>query len=639
MKRYLVILFFLAYQWAVGQEFNIPSIPKDLLEGANAVILKEETEVVVEKLNKMTTQRHCVVAILNKQGEELFSEYSVYYQKFKKLKKLEAAAYSYGGQLIVKSKSSDVRDEAVNPFDNSVTDIRVRTISLDKKSLSIPYILEFKVEEESSETFFYEDWTPVRFLNTAIVSSKHTLKTAAGINYRTKEINLPGTSKKSSLNGQSIESWELLNFKAMSHEQYLPPNSTPEVFIEPLDYQIDKYSGRVTSWKDIGDFYTKLNQGRDILPEATKQKLKQAIGNETDPVKKAQKVYAFMQSHTRYFNISFKLGGWQSLPASLVSEKGYGDCKALTNYTLALLKEAGVKAYPALITAGYGIEDTAPDDFPKNAFNHIIACVPMTKDTLWLECTSQTNPFGYLGSFTGNRNALLIKENTSELVQTKSYKPEDNFLTSAAKVVLKADGSALYVYQSQYGGIQHETVNSLVLNKDPEKQKDWIKRRLKVSDVVFENFSFESAREKEFSVKESANLKIPRLGSISGERLFFNPQIISSFISNISEKLEERKDDFYLNPNGYSFLDIDSVTVTLPAGFVVENRPKDLRIEAPFGEFEFKVSVLSSNQLLFLRKVKLQGGKYPKEVYKEWIDFVKAINRADKQRTVLKKTS
>lgn len=638
MKRYLILLFFLAYQWAVGQEFSIPSIPKDLLEGANAVILKEETEVVVEKLNKMTTQRHFVVAILNKQGEELFNEYSVYYQKFKKLKKLEAAAYTYGGQLIVKSKSSDVRDEAVNPFDNSVTDIRVRTISLDKKSLSIPYILEFKVEEESSETFFYEDWTPVRFLNTAIVSSKHTLKTAAGINYRTKVINLPGTSKKSSVNGQSVETWELLNFKAMSDQQYLPPNSTPEVFIEPLDYQIDKYAGKVTSWKDIGDFYTKLNQGRDILPEATKQKLKQAIGNETDPVKKAQKVYAFMQSHTRYFNISFKLGGWQSLPASLVAEKGYGDCKALTNYTLALLKEVGVKAYPALITAGYGIEDTAADDFPKNAFNHIIACVPMPKDTLWLECTSQTNPFGYLGSFTGNRKALLIKENTSELVQTKSYRPEDNFLTSAAKVVLEADGSARYVYQSQYGGIQHETVNSLVLNKDTEKQKDWIKRRLKVSDVVFENFSFESVREKEFSVKESANLKIPRLGSISGERLFFNPQIISSFISNISEKLEERKDDFYLNPNGYSFLDIDSVTVTLPAGFVVENRPKDLKIDAPFGEFEFKVSVLSTNQLLFLRKVKLQGGKYPKEVYKEWIDFVKAINRADKQRTVLKKT-
>lgn len=639
MKRYLIVLFFLACHWASGQEFNIPSIPKDLLEGANAVILKEETEVVVEKLNKMITQRHFVVAVLNKQGEQLFSDYSVYYQKFKKIKKLEAAAYTYGGQLILKSKNSDVRDEAVNPFDNAVTDIRVKTVSLDKKSLSVPYILEFKVEEESSETFFYDDWSPVRFLNTAIVSSKHILKTAAGINYRTREINLTGTSKKSLVNGQTVEIWELVNFKPISYEEYLPPNSRPEVLIQSEDYQIDKYSGKVKSWKDIGDFYTKLNQGRDVLPEITKHKLKTAIGNETDPVKKTQKVYAFMQSHTRYFNISFKLGGWQSLPASLVAEKGYGDCKALTNYTLALLKEAGVKAYPALIAAGYTIEENGTDDFPKNAFNHIIACVPMAKDTLWLECTSQTNPFGYLGSFTGNRKALLIKENNSELVQTKTYRPEDNFLTSVATVTLEADGSAHYAYQSQYGGIQHETVNSLLLNKDTEKQKDWIKRRLKVSDVLFDSFGFEPAKEQAFSVKESARFKIQRLGSLSGERLFFNPQIISSFISNVSEKLEERKDDFYLNPNGYSFLDIDSVTVTIPAGFVLENKPKDLTIEAPFGEFDFKVLVLSSNQFLFLRKVKLQGGKYPKEVYKEWIDFVKAINRADKQRTVLKKTS
>ena len=464
------------YRIAVALLFRISAgsaqeIPQELLPGANAVILKEETVVTVEKLNRMNTRKYLRVAVLNQQGEEAFGTYSAYYNAFKKVKKIEAAAYSLSGDLLLKSKNSDIRDVALNPFDKGATDVRAKIILLDRRQLTFPYILEFRLEEESNETFFYEDWVPVRALHTAVVNSSYQVRTRAGIEYRWRAVQFDQPSVTTLKDGWKTETWTLEKFPPVSSERYLPPNSIPRVIIEPVQFQIDKYSGTISSWDDIGNFYRQLNRGRDVLPQFIKEKLKEVVGTETDTIQKAHLVYRFMQNHTRYFNVSFRLGGWQSLPAAQVAEKGYGDCKALTNYTLALLEEAGVKAYPALVNSGVQLWETEVEDFPSNAFDHIIACIPMARDTVWLECTSQTAPFGYLGSFTGNRKALLITEGSSQLVTTRTYVPEENSLASAVQVRLKGDGSSEISYQSLYTGIQQEEIYGLAWGKDRELQK------------------------------------------------------------------------------------------------------------------------------------------------------------------------
>ncbi|MFX4389041.1 hypothetical protein ABTA48_19565, partial [Acinetobacter baumannii] len=62
---------------------------------------------------------------------------------------------------------------------------------------------------------------------------------------------------------------------------------------------------------------------------------------------------------------------------------------------VALLKEAGIKANNVLIKAGEGKTDIL-SDFPSNQFNHVVVCVPNGKDSIWLECTSQTVSPGYM---------------------------------------------------------------------------------------------------------------------------------------------------------------------------------------------------------------------------------------------------
>lgn len=76
----------------------------------------------------------------------------------------------------------------------------------------------------------------------------------------------------------------------------------------------------------------------------------------------------------------------------------------------ALLKEAGIRSVYTVIGSGND-NDYLMVDLPSSQFNHAILFVPQGKDTVWLECTSQTNGAGYLGGNTGNRYALAVDEN------------------------------------------------------------------------------------------------------------------------------------------------------------------------------------------------------------------------------------
>ena len=154
-------------------------------------------------------------------------------------------------------------------------------------------------------------------------------------------------------------------------------------------------------------------------------------------------VYEYFQNKTRYVNVQIGIGGWQPIEANTVDRLGYGDCKALAFYLKTLLDKVGVKSYYTIIHAGNDAEALIKD-FPSNQFNHVILCVPMEnkKDTIWLESTNQIIPFGYIGTFTDDRDALLIDESGGRIVHTPKYTAQDNIIIRKATVTLMENGQA-----------------------------------------------------------------------------------------------------------------------------------------------------------------------------------------------------
>lgn len=635
MKKTGLIFLLFAHQIFSQNDLSVTGIPDILKQNMDAVVRYDNNELTIESKNNYTFKRNWAVTVFNEIGESEFAAFKVNYDKFSKIKKIEGKIYDATGKELKALKNSDIKDYGMGSASDDITDNRIKIAEFDKKYYPYPYTVEFSYEERSSNMLFLPGWFPVEYDKITVQKSTFSVICPTEIKYQKKEILLTKPSVTSILNDLKTEAWSLENYVSPKVESFIYEPQVPSVIIAPLDFTIEDFNGSANSWSDLAKFYHALNKNRDKLPEKTISEVQEIAKNEQTTEQKVKKIYEYVQAHTRYQSIQLGIGGWQTRLATEVAEKGYGDCKALTNYTIALLKAINIEAYPALIKAGEDVKLTNTD-LPRMAFNHVIACIPMTKDTLWLECTSEDNPFGYQGDFTGNRKALLIKPEKGSLVNTINYKPEHNLLTRKAEVIINETGDSKIILNNFYSGIQQDFRANLYKTKSPKEQKDWLIARYQLPNIQIVNNSFATKNTKIPELTESIEISSNKLGSVTGKRMFIKLNLFS--INQDPPAVDSnRVNNLFLNPNSESYIDVDSVAFQLPQNYKIESIPKDFSVKYAFGEYQTSVKSSSENSLVFYRKLKATGGFYIKEKYSEYIDFLKKIKSNDRQRIVLVK--
>jgi hypothetical protein len=335
-----------------------------------------------------------------------------------------------------------------------------------------------------------------------------------------------------------------------------------------------------------------------------------------------------MQSRSRYVSIQLGIGGWQTIDAATVANTGYGDCKALTNFTVAALGSVGIKCYAALIRAG---EEEIKPDFPSNQFNHVIACALVDSDTLWLECTSQTARPNFMGTFTGGRYALLVAPDGGTLVRTPDYNANQNLRDSRAKVVLGQLGEGRIDARTVYTGVRQEARASLVQTASKDEQKKWLINQINLPGIELQRFELSEGNDKDPSVTEKLTLNVRNCATKTGTRLFIKPSLLSRPFD--MPATTERTTDFYLPVSDYNFTDLDTVSYEVPASYKLETILPAFQISSAFGSYELKTTY-ENNKLICARKVVMNGGRYPSKDFAAWVDFLKKIRKADRAQVV-----
>jgi len=329
------------------------------------------------------------------------------------------------------------------------------------------------------------------------LSTTFAQKQEVDLKVRIKAQNMPTKVAIAEMATTTSHRWEVRNLTAVELEPYSIARNRqmPMVYTAPTDFAVDDYNGTIKSWGDLGTFYHQLNSNRTALPTDFSAKIKALVANEKTDVARIKKLYEYLQNNTRYVSIQLGIGGWQTMTATDAATKGFGDCKALTNLMGAMLTDIGIKSYPVLVRAG---EDEADIlyDFPSFQFNHVFVCVPNNKDTLWLECTSQTNPMGYLGTFTGNRHVLLITEKESKLLKTPSLTPTDNAQLRKSLIVLKENGEAKASVKTMYKGEQQEKFAAVLHHMTASDQRKWLEGDLDLPSVEIEKYGWVEQRDR-----------------------------------------------------------------------------------------------------------------------------------------------
>lgn len=608
--------------------FLLSEIPEELLKHADMVIRESNIELKLLSRDNAVYTCHSVYTLLNKAAEGKLS-LSLTYNKSQKVKDISYFVYDKDGNEIEKVKKSEIKDySAISGF--SIFD-ETRVKYIHPGEFDYPITVECTYEYEFDGYISYPRWSPVNGYNVAVQSSVFDVTVNPDASFRYKEFNTDSlTVKIDEINGRY--SWEAKNVRALEYESFHTSirDFVPIVYAAPSTFKLEGYDGDLSTWKSFGLWIKNLNDGRDELSEEIIAEIKSMTEGISDNLEKAKVLYEYMQNNSRYVSIQVGIGSMQPMKASDVCRLAYGDCKALSYYMKTILKVAGIESFYTLINAGAGA-DPVMTDFPSMQFNHAILCVPFSKDTVWLECTSQNIPFGYLGKFTDNRYGLLIKPEGGQLVKTKEYTIDDNVIISKAEVDFNPTGNSLANVKVEYNGLYYDYMRSLLVGTDDEKKKEMY-RRIDLPGFKIKNFNHEVKKDITPAVIETIDLELENFCSNMGNRSFFNPNLLNRKRKDLRRYLD-RLSEVQIDR---SYTLIDTITYRIPEGYKVMGLRDPIEFETDFGSYKAEFISLDNN-LYYIRKREIFEGIYPKEKYLDLVDFYDQIIKADNTKLAVKK--
>ncbi len=606
------------------------SAPDDLKTDANVIIKSEETVFRVNSLKSGTTTYKVTLTVLNEYGNHR-AKLRVYYDKLSKVGNIEGTSYDRMGKKIKSLKSKDIIDVSTVDNGSLFTDHRVKIANL--VHTVYPYTVEFSYELTTENMLFYPAFVPLDEKRLSVEKATFEVQMPQGMKLRYVESNMQQPVKKGTNANYDTYTWQVQNLKPVDPEPYGPEFAelVPMVRTAPTDFEVEGYKGNMESWKSYGMWINQLNKGRDVLPEATKQKLAALTADAKTTEEKVRIVYDYLQNKTRYVSIQLGIGGWQPFEANFVDSKGYGDCKALTNYTQAMLKSVGIDGYHALIRAGDDEADININ-FPSQQFNHVVLCVPMAQDTLWLECTSQIAAAGYSGSFTGDRHALLITPEGGKIVKTKEYMAADNAQIRRIRVKLDEKGSGTASVTTRFTGTQQESRNEVIHHLQPEDQRKWLYKQVSMPAFEISNYAFTQQKDRLPAVTEQLELNLRQCATVSGKRMFVTPNLMNKWTYVPNQKAERLTDVV----RDAAFLDVDTVEFEMPLGYAVEFLPQDIVHTSEFGEYKASVKV-DGQRVIYRRSFRLDKGRHSPETFKTLVSFFNNVIKADAQQVVFVK--
>ena len=631
MKNRIVWVLFMLPIYSLAQNFNTLLIPDSLRKDANVVKRFEEIVLEIKSPGKAVQKKRKVYTILNEEANS-HARLFTFYNKFNSIDYVTGALYDLLGKEQKKIKKKDLEDFSYSDGFSLMNDTRFKTYEFYCRNY--PYTVDFEEEDDVDGILDFDDWFPAQEAGMAVQYSKYVIIAPKDyvIRYKPIHSNLQPviTEDKST----KTYTWEIQNIPAKFTEPMGPSWSeiAPRVIIGPSDFEAEGYKGNMDSWQNYGKFIYELAKGRNLLPDETKRKVHELTDNLKDPRQKISVLYEYMQKNTHYISIQLGIGGWQPFDATYVATKKYGDCKALSNFMVALLQEVGINGKVVNIRAG---ERASPinEDFPSFQFNHVIACVPMNKDTVWLECTSETLPAGYLSGFTANRYAVLIDESGGKLVHTPKYTYKDNLQTRNINATINEEGHLSASIRTIYKAERQDRLEQNINGLSNEKMLQYLKSNISLPTYDIVKFSYIQLKEViPPSIIETLELTATNYAQVTGKRIFLEPNILTRSTKKIKVD-EDRKFDIKLMVES---TDIDSISIQIPAGYEPEMVPSDLKLENKFGKYISTVRVSPGN-ILYYRNFEEYSGRFPPTDYGEFVKFYDTIYKADHAKLVLVK--
>lgn len=384
-----------------------------------------------------------------------------------------------------------------------------------------------------------------------------------------------------------------------------------------------------TSWEQVGAWYASLQKDRLAVTPAIQARaatLTKGLATDED---KLRAIFNDVALHIHYVGLDFGIGRYQPHPADDILSNEYGDCKDKHTLLAALLKAAGIEAWPVLISSGRYLDPATPSP---GQFDHVITVAPLAGKLVWMDSTEEVVPVGVLAGTLRDKQALVVPINKpAYLDHTPADLPFPQISRFRVEGKLNDQGLFTGHFDETYRG-DAETIFRAAFRSVPQSQwKEFIQGVLNFTGFAGEvkdpqvsaieqtgepiHFSFDYTREK-FGDWDSHRITPPM------------PPMGNELAPGV--KQIKPADDIDLGSPGENLL---STSVQIPEGWTLFP-PQNVDLAEDWAEYHAKYA-FADGTFTAERRLVVKKDKVPLADWDKYLDFRRAIFADESRMTPL----
>lgn len=226
----------------------------------------------------------------------------------------------------------------------------------------------------------------------------------------------PKVTKKGGMTELTLELKKLEPVKA--------PAGAPQRYWPTRELEFSEFRSWAEVAAQVAPLFDKASQ---LAPDSPlKAEAAKIAARTADPKARAGEALKLVQEQVRYLGLILQDGGYTPVHADETWRRRFGECKAKSVLLVALLRELGIKAEPALVNA-YGAEGLDRQLPRMGAFNHVIVRAEIGGKVYWMDGTRTGDGAVDALDVPSHDFALPIRPDGAQLValvQTLRDKPD-----------------------------------------------------------------------------------------------------------------------------------------------------------------------------------------------------------------------
>ena len=542
------------------------------------------------------------IKIFNDRGREAFSKIDIPFGQVSGMFNVRiqniAARTTKPDGTVVELKGSDVFERDIVKGDG---------VKLKAKSFAVPGIeagavIEYRWKEVRGGVSLYQRLQfareiPVHRVQYHIKPYPHPELGMNGMPFNSR--NSPFVKEKNDFYLTSLN-----NVPSFKEEPRMPPEYSVRPWLL-LYYTKEGKPDENKFWKDYGREQYNSHKGQMKVTNEVKQATAEAVGAETDPEKKIEKIFHYVKSKVKnIFDDSLNLSEdalkkiKENKNPGDTLKRGQGTGHDINMLFASMITAAGMDARNVNLPRRSDI--FFPKWFTDDYFMRTENVAVKVGDTWkFYDPASRYIPFGMLAWFEEGQSALISDSKEPTWQKTPLSPPAMSMEKRTGKFKLLADGTlegtATMEFTGHLGAYHKENNDDDTPQQREETLKDLVRYHIygttEISDISIENVN-DPFKPFTYTYK----VKIPGYAAVTGKRIFLQPNVFERNAKPVFEQAE-RKHDVYFE---FPYSEKDDVTIELPPGFQLESpdAPPDVADANGIGRNQIKIRLSQDQRTL-----------------------------------------